>query len=128
MKRRAVSTLALAVLFLAGCTKNTTAPVPGSASNFDSQSYLSLVTADNVIQSTKTALEAGQFPASIAGNVKTALNALIQSYDVANPIYKAYHAAALAGTATAAQQTAVTNAVNDVTTKTSALTSAKGGN
>lgn len=127
MKIFAISILA-AVFVLGGCVKSTSTPIPGSANTFDSQSYLSLVTADSVIESTKTALVAGQFPASIAGNIKTALNALIQSYDVANPVFVAYHTAALAGQATAAQQAAVTSAVSDVTAKTSALTSAKGGN
>lgn len=125
--KRLISALALVVL-LCGCAKSTSTPIPGSANTFDSQSYLSLVTADSVIQSTKADLTADKFPASIAGNVKTALNALIQSYDVANPVYVAYHTAALAGTATATQQTAVTSALADVSAKTSALTSAKGTN
>jgi|HubBroStandDraft_1064217.scaffolds.fasta_scaffold03153_12 hypothetical protein len=125
--RKFIPALAL-VLLLMGCAKNTSTPIPGAANTFDSQSYLSLVTADSVIETTKADLAAGKFPASIAGNVKTALNALIQSYDVANPVYVAYHNAALAGTATTAQQTAVTTALSDVTAKTSALTSAKGAN
>jgi hypothetical protein len=121
------ATLALAVL-LAGCVKSTSTPIPGAGNKFDSDSYLSLVTADSVIQSTKDDLANNKFPANIAPAVKTAVNALIQSYDVANPIYLAYHSAALGGNATAAQQAAVTSAVNDVNSKTSALTSAKGGN
>jgi hypothetical protein len=123
-----LSVIAVAVLALglAGCPKST--PVAGSANTFDSQSYVSLVTADSVIQSTRAALTANQFPANVEPAVRTAVNALIQSYDIANPIYLAYHSAALAGNATAAQQTALTNAVSDVNAKTAAVTSAKGAN
>ncbi len=117
----------LALVLTVGCMKTVSAPVPGSANTFDSQTYVSLVATDNVIQSTKAALSQGQFPASIAGNVKTALNALITAYDVADPIYQAYHTAAMAGTATPAQQNAVINAMANVNTATVTLTTAQGG-
>src|SRR5208283_993459 len=75
---------------LAGCAAKK--PVVGSANQFDSDSYLTLVTA--------------------------ALNGLITAYDVANPVYVAYHNAALAGQATAAQQSAVTSSLGAVSTAT----------
>jgi hypothetical protein len=113
----------IAVLILAGCAAR---PIhPGAANAFDSNAYDSVLVAHSVIETTKTDLVNGAFPAGIAGNVKTALNGLITSYDLADQAYIAYHNAALAGTATAAQSTAVTNALNDVNAKTSALTSAK---
>jgi hypothetical protein len=113
----------IAVLILAGCAAR---PIhPGAANKFDSDSYDAVLVAHSVIETTKTDLANGAFPASIAGTVKTALNALIASYDLADQAYIAYHNAALAGTATTAQSTAVTNALNDVNAKTSALTSAK---
>ena len=98
---------------------------PGAANTFDSSAYDSVLIAHSVIETTKTDLANNAFPASIAGNVKTALNDLIKAYDTADSAYIAYHNAALAGTATAAQSTALTNALTDVNTKTSALTSAK---
>ena len=113
----------IAVLILAGCAAR---PIhPGAANVFDSNAYDSVLVAHSVIETTKTDLANGAFPASIAGNVKTALNALIASYDAADKLYLVYHSAALAGTATTAQSTDLTNALNDVNAKTSALTSAK---
>ncbi len=125
MKRRAVSTLALAVLFLAGCAAH--AIHPGAANKFDSDSYDAVLVTHNLIETTKTDLTNNAFPASIAGNVKDAVNKLIAGYNVADTAYKTYHAAALAGNATAAQQTALQNALTDLNSQTAALTSAKAG-
>lgn len=123
--RRAVSTLALAVLFLAGCAAR---PIhPGAANQFDSTTYDTLITAESVIDSTKTDLANNAFPANVAATVKTAVNGLITAYDALDTSYQAYHAAALAGTATAAQQADVTTKSNQVTAATQALTSAKAG-
>lgn len=119
-----LSALVLA-LALTGCAAHVTHP--GSANAFDSNSYDAVLVAHSVIETTKTDLANGAFPASIAGNVKTALNDLIKAYDAADQFYISYHNAALAGTATAAQSTALTNALTDVNSKTSALTSAKVG-
>jgi hypothetical protein len=116
------------LLALAGCsTSATKAPIPGSANQFDSSSYLTLVTTDSVIQSTKQGLAAGSFPASIAGNVKSSLNVLITAYDTANLSYRAYHAAAMAGTATTAQQNDVATKLGIVQTATTTLVTAKAG-
>jgi hypothetical protein len=126
IRKRSLGPIAvLLAVSVAGCPKSTTAPVPGSANSFDSASYLTLVTTDSVIQSTKADLTNDAFPASIAGQVKTALNDLIKGYNVANTTYQSYHLAAMAGTATVAQSNAVTSTLADVQTKTSALTSAK---
>ena len=113
----------IAALILAGCAAR---PVhPGAANKFDSDSYDAVLVAHSVIETTKTDLANNAFPASIAGNVKVALNALITSYDAADKLYISYHNAALAGTATTVQSTDLTNALNDVNAKTTALTSAK---
>jgi hypothetical protein len=98
---------------------------PGSANKFDSDSYDGVLVAHSVIETTKTDLANNAFPASIAGNVKVALNGLIAAYDIAQKALTDYHNAALAGAATTAQSTALTNALADVNTKTAALTSAK---
>ena len=112
---------------LLGCSQNPK-PVTGAANLFDSGTYLTLVTTDNIIQSTKAALAAGSFPASVVGNVKTALNNLITAYDAADAVYITYHTAALSGTSTAAQQAAVTSAVGNVQASTTLLIAAKAGN
>jgi hypothetical protein len=124
--RRAFPTIALLIpLMLAGCAAR---PIhPGAANSYDSNAYDALIVAHSVIETTKTDLANNAFPASIAGNVKTALNDLIRGYDVAQTAYTAYHASAVVGTATPAQSTALTNALNDVNSKTAALTAAKAG-
>lgn len=116
------ATLALAVL-LAGCAAH--AVHPGAANKFDSDSYDAVLVTHNLIETTKTDLANNAFPAAIAGNVKTALNDLIKAYDIADTAYTTYHAAALAGTATSAQQSALTNDLAALNTQTAALTAAK---
>lgn len=117
------------VLGVAGSSTGCAAmkPVVGSANKFDSDSYLTLVTADSVIQSTKQSLMDAKFPVGIAGTVKASLNGLITAYDVANPVYIAYHTAALNGTATPAQQAAVTSALSNVKSAQTQLVTARGG-
>lgn len=132
MKRnRLVLLLTLGVIFSSltwggACLKSKNAPIPGAANTFDSSSYLVLVTTDSLIQTTKQDLAVGAFPGAILGNVKTALNALIQAYNVCDIAYQAYHTAALAGQATAAQQAAVTDGLNKMQTATANLTTVKG--
>ena len=123
-RQRAMCTVAL-VIWLAGCAAHVIHP--GAANKFDSDSYDAVLIAHSVIETTKTDLANNAFPASIAGNVKTALNDLIKGYNVADTAYQNYHNAALAGTATTAQSNAVTAALSDVNTKTATLTSAKAG-
>lgn len=114
----------IAVLFLlVGCAAR---PIhPGAANSFDSNSYDAVLVAHSVIESTKADLANNAFPASIAGQVKTALNDLIKGYNIADASYQTYHQAALAGTATAAQSGAVSSALTDLQTKSAALTAAK---
>lgn len=117
----------LAIAFLAvtlsGCAAR---PIhPGAANSFDSASYDALIVAHSVIETTKTDLANNAFTASIAPNVKSALNGLIQAYNVADTAYQAYHNAALAGNATPAQQSAVTDGLNQVNSATNLLTLSK---
>lgn len=119
---RIFSALILAAV-LSGCAARQMHP--GAANTFDSSAYDTVLVAHSVIESTKTDLANNAFPASIAGNIKTALNDLIKGYNVADTSYQTYHNAALAGKATPAQQTALSNALNDLSTQTAALTAAK---
>ncbi len=134
---------AVLLLLLCGCAAH---PIhPGTANAFDSGAYDTLSVTDSVIQSTKADLAAGKFPTSIAGNVKSALNALIAAYDTADLAYcgvpvagtgtgslqctaSSYHGAAMAGTATATQQATLTASLNQVNAATSQLSAAKAGN
>ncbi len=127
MKRLAVTVLFLASL-LAGCATKNYVVHPGAFNIFDSQSYDTLVVTHSVIETTKADLVASKFPVSIAGGVKAALNGLIDAYDVADSSYLVYHAAAAAGTVTAAQQSAVSSAILNVNAATTNLTTAKVGN
>src|SRR6266849_2086336 len=104
-------------LIMVACSQNPK-PVVGSANQFDSDTYLTLVTTDTLIQATKTQLANGAFPAKIAGNVKTALNDLITAYDAANIAWLAYHTAALAGTASPVQLNTVNGTINNVNQST----------
>lgn len=113
----------IAVLLLAGCAAR---PIhPGAANSFDSKSYDAVLVAHSVIETTKADLTNNAFPASIAGQVKTALNDLIKGYDIADTAFQTYHQAALAGKATTAQSAAVSSALTDLQTKSAALTAAK---
>ena len=129
----------LTIAFLVGCAARVNHP--GTVNSFDSSAYDVLLVTDNVIQTTKADLAANKFPAAISGNVKTALNGLITAYDALDIAYcgmpvtaggalqcapGSYHAAAAAGTATAAQQQAITSDVSQVQNANAALTAAKG--
>jgi hypothetical protein len=83
MARRLAVLLPLTLL-LSSCAAHVNHP--GTANTFDSDTYDALLITDNVIQSTKTAYLSNQFPASIAPQVKTALNDLITAYDTANSL------------------------------------------
>lgn len=130
--------LLIAALLLAGCAAH--AIHPGTANAFDSSIYDSLLTTDSVIQSAKADLAANKFPATISGNVKTALNALIAAYDVADTFYcgqpmgnpltcsaGSYHALVMAGTATPAQTAQMNSDLSTVNIGVTNLSSAKGG-
>lgn len=122
-KRHKLIPVLAVLLMFSGCAAR---PIhPGAANSYDSNAYDALTVAHSVIETTKTDLSVNAFPPSISGNVKTALNDLIRAYDVAQTAYAAYHAAAFAGTATVAQSNTLTAALNDVGSKTTALTSAK---
>lgn len=126
-KRRILQFILLVglIAIITGCAAHVSHP--GSVNKFDSDSYDTVLVTHNVIETTKGDLANNSFPASISGNVKDALNKLIQGYNIADTAYKTYHAAALAGTATTAQQTALTDALSNLNTQTAALTTAKAG-
>ena len=117
--------LVAVLCFSLGCAAKK--PIVGSANQFDSDTYIVLATTDSLIQSTKAALEANSFPPQIVGNVRTALNALITVYNVADKDYRDYHAAAISGTATAAQQAKVASEITSVQSSSATLVTIKGG-
>lgn len=111
-------------IMLTGCAAR---PIhPGAANNFDSTSYDTLTVTHNVIENTKTDLAAGAFSADIVPNIKAALNDLVTAYNVADSAYLAYHAAAVAGTATVEQANAVTAGLAQVNSATTTLVTIKG--
>jgi uncharacterized protein YceK len=118
-----IPVLLVIVAMLSGCAAHVIHP--GAANKFDSDAYDAILVAHSVIETTKTDLANNAFPASIAGNVKAALNDLIKGYNLADEAYQPYHNSALAGTATTAQSDAVTAALASLNTKTAALTAAK---
>lgn len=117
--------LALALTFT-GCAAR---PIhPGAANSFDSGAYDSLLVAHSIIESTKQQLSTSDgFPSNIAPGVRLTLEYLIDSYNVAQKAYMAYHMAAMNGQATPAQSDALSASLADVNVKTTALTAAKNG-
>jgi hypothetical protein len=118
-----------AVIFLAlvliGCAAR---PLhPGSVNRFDSDAYDLLLVTDSVIQTTRADIQNGVFSPGLVNNIRNALNGLITAYNAADIAYKEYHSAALAGTATAAQQAAVTNTLTQVQVATTTFINAKAG-
>jgi len=104
------------------------APVPGSLNQFDSDTYLALITAKGVIDQTKTDLINDIFPPNQVAIVKKSVNDLITYYNVSDTAYTAYHAASLAGTATLEQQQAVQATVDNLNKAVVAVSTAKAGN
>jgi hypothetical protein len=85
------------------CAK--TAVHPGSANTFDSTTYDALVTIQGAIEQAKI---------GVTDANKPLLNKIIAGYNAAESAYTTYHQAALAGNATAAQQTALQNQVASI--------------
>jgi hypothetical protein len=127
MRKTLVALIVACCLATTACTTNVRAPIPGAVNQFDSDTYLSLVTAKGVIDQTKADLAAGSFPVNITPIVKQSVNDAVQAYNVADTAYQAYHAEALAGSATVAQQNAVSQKVSDLNTAVSKVTAAKAG-
>ena len=138
-------TTILLLLLLSGCAAQV--QHPGTANAFDSSAYDVLLVSHSVIESTKSDISAGSFPANLLPGVKTALNGLIDAYDALDIAYcnpqaaalpttgatslqcasGSYHALAMAGTATPAQSSALQLQINAVNAQTAALAAAKKG-
>lgn len=120
----------LSLGLMAGCslTHPVQAPIPGAANQFDSDTYLTLVTAKGVIDQTKLDLGNNAFPVAWVPNVKKAVNGAVTAYNVADLTYQQYHTSALAGTETSAQQAAVSSAVSNLNQAVVSVTAAKAGN
>lgn len=120
-------TCAILALALSGCTgtKTGTVPVPatpvhqGAANAFASTSYDALVTAKAAIQKAHDVLDLTN-PTIKAIYVKAAT-----VWDVASAAWKVYNAAALAGTATAADQATLQTQMDQMNTAVVALGSTK---
>lgn len=122
--------LILSLGLAAGCSlvHPASAPIPGAANTFDSDTYLALVTAKGVIDQTKLDLGNNAFPVGWVVNVKKAVNDAVAAYNVADLTYQQYHTSAIAGQATPAQQAAVSSAVTNLNTAVNSVTAAKAGN
>jgi len=118
MRRLKLGSVVLAVLVLAACPNNPkpqTLP-PGALNQFDATSYTSLMGAQAVLNSVKA--DASKLPP----DAKPALNKAIESYNVAEAAWQAYHAGKTGDQATLTQ--AISQAVTDVATL---LTQISGG-
>lgn len=81
----------------------------GSKTTLDADAYDLLLATHDVIESTKTSLAAGSFPAEQVPTVKATLNATIDGYNALDTAYRTYHADQSPAN-TAALNTAVANA------------------
>jgi hypothetical protein len=125
--KQLVFALAFIVATIGCANRAATAPIPGAANQFDSNTYLALATAKGGIDQAKVELANGAFSATISPKVKEAINYAVQSYNIADVTYQAYHTAALSGQATPAQQSAVQNSMNNLNTAVTNISSAKAG-
>lgn len=120
MKRHlSLALMAVLCLLLAACsmsTKPKTLP-PGAINSFDAESYLSLMGAQAVLNSVKADI------AKLPPEAKPALNTAIQSYNVAEAAWQAYHAGKTNDPA--ALTAALTRAVTDATTLLTRFTGGK---
>jgi hypothetical protein len=128
MRFLATLVLAFSILFAGGCNHNVVAPIPGSVNQFDSDTYLTLSTAKGAIDKAKTELANGAFSnATVADDVKKAINAAVTAYNTADVTYQSYHTAAVSGSATPAQQAEVSRTLSNLNTTVVNITTAKGG-
>lgn len=129
MKKLTLALILCVMGLTAACANRpASAPIPGAVNSFDSDTYLTLVTAKGIIDQVKVDLANNAFPAAWVANIKKAVNGAITAYNVADLSYQSYHAAALAGQATPAQQAAVGSAVTNLNSAVSSITAAKAGN
>jgi hypothetical protein len=81
----------LALLFIAGCAKQVTAPLPAGALNtFDADSYRVLSDAHAAIQSIRDDAAAGKI--TLNAGQKVVVNHVIADDNTADHLYQAYHA------------------------------------
>lgn len=123
MKRYQTIPLAFVLLLaiaLSGCMKAGAPPLhPGQVNTFDGYAYDSLITVQAALNQAKS--NAAQFP-----QFKDELNQAIAAYNAAQTAYKTYHTAALGGTSTAAQQTALEQQIAALVTSVAKLETAFG--
>ncbi len=109
-----------------GCKSAAYRVHPGAVDGFDSQSYDALLVAQATLQQAKSETASGGLPAEAVAPLNTA----IQSYDVAEAAWQAYHAtAANAAAKNTLQQAlaAMTAAIGGLQSVLSQPTSPKGG-
>jgi len=105
--------LAMLVVVPVVCANQKTvqAPIPGSVNTFDSSTYQSLRVAHDIAKSLSDQAAAGKYHPT--PQEKVVINQFIADINVADTVYKAYHA----GAATQAQmQTALTKVQTDQAT------------
>lgn len=116
-RKWSLALFAASVLIVGAATVSQTACIhtavhPGAANTFDSTTYDTLI-----------AIQAGieQAKVGIPDSKKDLLNKVIADYNTAMHAYQVYHSAALAGTATPADQTALQSQVTALQTNLGTL-------
>lgn len=120
-RRLRIAPLVCALALFVGCATHSgvTAPPPphaGAANAFDSATWDALVTIQAGIEKAKTV---------VTPDKKALLNQVISVYNKAERTYEVYHSAAIAGTATPAQQAELQTQVDQLKTNFATLGSGK---
>src|SRR5881392_2831668 len=104
--QHAISILALALMLAVGCHHNpstvTPAPLPSGAVNqIDADAFRALADTQAFVNSVKDDQASGAV--TLTATEKTVFNQVIQDYDIAEPLAKAYHDSQGAGSPQALQ-------------------------
>lgn len=109
----------LIALLLSGCVKQGTVLHPGQLNNFDGQAYDTIITLRGAMQ--QASVEVLNYPM-----YKDQVNQAIIAFNALQGSYITYHKAAAAGTATPAQQAAITQGIANLTATIAKLETAFG--
>jgi hypothetical protein len=123
MLRHLVLSLALSLMLIVGChhnsSTNTPPPLPAGAVNqIDADAFRALADTQAFLNSVKQDQESGAV--TLTPTEKTVFNQVIQDYDIAAPLAKAYHDSQGAGSPQALQD-AINKMKADTTTATAQI-------
>lgn len=121
MKRAALFLTSIVLVCAMGCKTVTAPPAPlvtGAVNPFDQDTYKALMAAQATLNSLNASYHAN--PTQLA-SLKAPLDQAATDYNAAMVLWQTYHAAAVAGQATAAQQSAASNGLAKIQADVSSI-------